>query len=179
MSLPLRLPPRNKRFHAELLSGRRNIPPAFFCGAQAAGSYPKRVSARWSGLTSTRWLASGHPQVRWGHRVQPYGCGHYQLNLENTVGHRAHRGKQGGHRILPRIARWFNLHLAGGSRVYWTLERFKFFRSHFCHCEERSDEAIQPFRQAQGPESVEGLDRHGALRAPRDDKGGGCGYTSI
>ena len=29
MSLPLRLPPRNKRFHAELLSGRRNIPPAF------------------------------------------------------------------------------------------------------------------------------------------------------
>jgi hypothetical protein len=26
-----------------------------------------------------------------------------------------------------------------------------------CHCEERSDEAIQ-------------LDRHGALRAPRDDK---------
>jgi hypothetical protein len=27
----------------------------------------------------------------------------------------------------------------------------------FCHCEERSDEAIQ-------------LDRHGAFRAPRDDK---------
>jgi hypothetical protein len=25
-----------------------------------------------------------------------------------------------------------------------------------CHCEERSDEAIQPFRQAQGPEPVEG-----------------------
>src|SRR6478735_139321 len=40
------------------------------------------------------------------------------------------------------------------------------------HCEERSDEAIQPFRKAQGPEPVEGLDRHGALLAPRDDMKG-------
>ena len=36
----------------------------------------------------------------------------------------------------------------------------------------QGDEAIQPFRQAQGPEPVAGLDRHGALRAPRDDKTG-------
>jgi A/G-specific adenine glycosylase len=36
----------------------------------------------------------------------------------------------------------------------------------------QGDEAIQPFRPAQGPEPAEGLDRHGALRAPRDDKTG-------
>ncbi len=50
-----------------------------------------------------------------------------------------------------------------------------------CHCEKSSllhddqssealakEEAIHPFRQAQGPEPVEGLDRHGPLlRASR------------
>ena len=43
-----------------------------------------------------------------------------------------------------------------------------------CHCDSagqqsvlRDDKAIQPFRQAQGPEQVEGLDRHGALSASR------------
>jgi hypothetical protein len=33
----------------------------------------------------------------------------------------------------------------------------------------RDDEVIQPFDSAQGREPVERLDRHGALRAPRDD----------
>ncbi len=39
--------------------------------------------------------------------------------------------------------------------------------------EERSDEAIQPLNGARGTDLVEVLDRHGALRAPRDDKGPG------
>ena len=36
----------------------------------------------------------------------------------------------------------------------------------------KGDAAIQPFRPAQGPEPVEGLDRHSALHEPRDDKTG-------
>ena len=39
-----------------------------------------------------------------------------------------------------------------------------------CHCEERSDEAIQHADRPIGPGVVEELDRHGALCAPRDDK---------
>jgi hypothetical protein len=46
------------------------------------------------------------------------------------------------------------------------------------HCEARRAEAIPPFDSAQDREPVERLDRHGALRAPRDDRKGN-GYGSI
>jgi len=56
-----------------------------------------------------------------------------------------------------------SLQIEGNTSVPWLLD---------CPCEDPAlagAEAIQPFRRAQGPEPVEGLDRHVPLCGPRDD----------